>query len=120
MASIFATTAEVQMLVGANASATSNVVGHIDVYMEMAEAFINTATGYNFSDAYATLSADVKGILKQAAASFAAMMVINYDLSGFFTQREVETRLDVLDNSFNKCLALLKQQAATDFIKGAT
>jgi len=49
---IFATTAEVQRKVGANASTTSNVEAYINQYMTEAESYINTVTGVNYSDSY--------------------------------------------------------------------
>ena len=62
------------------------------------------------------MNADVKGLLKLAASNLAAMMVINYDLSGFPTMIEAQTRLDVLEDTFNRALALLKEEEKTDFI----
>ena len=59
---IFATTAEVQRHVGANASATSNVEAYINQFMTEAESFINAFTRYNWSDAFASLNVDVRGI----------------------------------------------------------
>lgn len=118
MASIFATTAEVQMFVGANASAVSNVAGHIDTYMSMAESIINAETGVNWSDTYAALNIDKKRILSAAAASWAAMAVINYDLGGI-GRSEAQTRLNVLDSIFVKSMRLLadsKSSAARDFV----
>src|SRR3990172_7748699 len=115
---IFATTAEVQSMVGANASTTYNAEVHINRYMTMAESYINCVTRKNWSDAYSALNVDVKGILKLAAASYAAMMVINADLTG--TARiEMETRLDVLRDIFVNCMLLLKDKDVETFMTGA-
>ena len=118
MASIFATTAQVQMLVGNNASATSNVAGHIDHYMDMAESYINVATGVNYSDTFAGLDGDKKAILSLAASSYAAMLVINYDLNTFPSMTGIQTRINVLDSTFKMCMKLLgsKEAAARDFL----
>lgn len=116
---IFATTLEVQYKVGANASSTANAEAYINSFMTQAESFINVAVRYNFSDAYSTLNVDVKGLLKQAASCLAAMMVINYDLSGFKTIAEAQTRLSVLDDQATAAINLLKDYKKVNFMKDA-
>ena|SRR3990167_2376426 len=115
---IFATTAEVQRKVGANASATANTEAYINQYMTEAESLINMATGVNWSDIYSTLNVDKKGVLKLAASSKAAMLVLNYDTAAM-TAREAETRLDVLRDDFYSAFQLLKDSAAKDFVAAA-
>ena len=65
---IFATTAEVQRKVHVNASAVSNLEAFINQYMTEIEAYINAAVRFNFSDKFATLNVDTKGILKMASS----------------------------------------------------
>jgi|TARA_R100000501_G_C2626672_1_gene120417 hypothetical protein len=77
---IFATTAEVQRKVHVNASATSNTEAYINQFMTEAESLINVTCTQNFSDDFAGLDADVKGILKMAASELAASMVESFDL----------------------------------------
>jgi len=116
---IFATTAEVQRKVGANASSTSNAEAYINQYMTEAESLINSATRYNWSDAYSTLNVDVKGILKMAASAKAAMMVIQYDMSGFRSVAEAQTMLNVLTDEYNKGIKELVDLKVRDFMTGA-
>jgi hypothetical protein len=119
MAGIFATTAEVQRKAGANASATSVAEAYVNDYMTQVESFINAFTRYNWSDAYTTLNADVKGILKECASNLAAMYVIDYDMSGFTTRLEAENMINVLWNRAQECLALLKDEEVRRFMVGA-
>ena len=116
---IFATTAEVQRKVGANASTTSNVESHINQFMAEAESYINVVTGVNYSDSYTSLNADVRDILKMVASNLAAIMVINYDMTGFATRLEVQTRIDVLYDAAQSGLRLLKEKKGSDFVTGA-
>ena len=116
---IFCTTAEVQRKTGANASATANVEAYINDYVTQAESEINALTRYNWSDAYAGLNADVKGILKQAASNLAAMYVIQFDMSGFSSRYEAETMLDVLRDAYLRNLSVLRNKATETFINGA-
>lgn len=116
---IFATTAEVQRKAGANASTVSNVEAYINDFMTQAESRINTESGYNWSDAYSGLNADVKGLLKECASNLAALYVIQYDMSGFSSLEEAQTMLDVLWNGYRTALASLKEKKNVDFMKGA-
>lgn len=113
---IFATTAEVQRKVGANASSTSNTEAYINQFMTEAESYINTLTRYNWSDVYTTLNVDVKGLLKRAASALAAMAVISYDMSGFFILSEAQTRLNFLSFEANQCIQQLKDQEVKKFV----
>ena len=67
---IFATTAEVSRKAGADASATSNVEAYINQFMTEAESLINATTTFNWTDAFAGLNVDVKGLLKSAASAY--------------------------------------------------
>lgn len=115
---ILATTAQIQYMAGANVSATSSAEGYTNTYVALAEGAINVLTRRNWCDAYGALNTDVKGVLAQAAASYSAMMVINYDLSGM-TAREAETRLDFLRDCFERCIRILQDIKAQDFTTGA-
>lgn len=119
---IFATTAEVQRKVGVNASTTSNVEAFINQYMTEAESYINVVSGKNWSDDYAALNADVKGILKEAASNLAAIYVLNYDfglISAATSRNEAEDRVTVLWERFLQCIEALKEIGTTKFISDA-
>lgn len=115
---IFATTTEVQYKVGANANTTANSEAYINSFIAQAESFINVLTKTNYSDTYAGLNADVKMLLKEAASNLAAMYVINYDLSGFPSRYEAETRLDVLRDAAERALGLLMDKDSQAVVNG--
>lgn len=116
---IFATTAEVGYKAGANASATSKSEAYVNSYMAQVESFINVFCRFNFSDNYASLNADVKGILKDAASNLAAIYVIQYDMAGFTSRTEAEDMINVLRDSAMRALGVLRDKKAQDFINGA-
>ena len=116
---IFATTAEVQRKATARASAVSNVEAYINDYMAQAESLINVDTEYNWSDNYAVLNADVKGILKLAASAKAAMYVISYDTSGFNSNGEATLVLNLLDNEYRAAITILRKMDPKDFMINA-
>ena len=120
-AEIFATLAEVQHKVGANASTTSNAAAYVTDFMFQAESYINVATNFNWSDAYSGLNDDFKGILKEAASNLAAIYVLNYDyatLTAATSRIEMEDRLNLLWARFNACMKVLTTTGATKFIQG--
>jgi hypothetical protein len=113
---IFATTAEVSRKAGANASATSKAEAYVNDYMTQAESEINVATRYNWSDAYAGLNADTKGILKEAASNLAAIYVIQYDMSGYTSRVEAEDMINILRDGYLRCLSILRDKATQKFV----
>ena len=116
---IFATTAEVLRKAGANASAVSGVEGYINDYMTQVESLINAESEYNWSDAYAALNVDVKGILKMAASARAAIMVINYDPNKW-TISTATFKINVLYTEYEDCIKKLREtDKASIFIQEA-
>jgi hypothetical protein len=116
---IFATTAEILRKCGANASATSAAEAYTNDFVAQAESQINAETGYNWSDAYAGLNADVKAILKLAASNMAAMYVIQYDMGGFNSREEAETMLDVLYDGYRAAIKVLRDKNQQEFVQDA-
>ena len=112
---IFATTVQVQRKVGADASSVANVEAYINDFMSQVESQINVETRYNWSDTYATLNVDVKGILTQAASNLAAMYVINYDATSFLQLSFAISRMNVLRDRYDECIKILKEEANRNF-----
>jgi len=116
---IFCTVAEVERKAGANCSATSKAEAYVDDYTTQAESLINAVCRFNFSDAYAGLNADVKGLLKEVASDIAAIYVIQYDMSGFTSRTEAEDMINVLRDAALRGLSILKDKKVQTFVEGA-
>lgn len=116
---IFCTSAEVLRKVGAGASATSSAEAYTNDFVSQAESTINVMTRYNWSDAYAGLNADVKGILKQIASDLAAIYVIQYDMSGYDSRTEAEDMINILRDSAIRGMSILSDMKAQDFMVNA-
>ena len=116
---IFATTVEVQRKAGANASLTANTEDYINDFISQAESLINITTRHNWSDDYATLNADVKGLLKEAASNLAAIYVIQFDMTDFTSRIEAEDMINILRDGALRALSLLRDKKTQDFISGA-
>lgn len=114
---IFATLNDVQYKAGANASATSKAEAYVNSFMAQVESEINATCRFNFSDAYASLNADTKGILCEIASNLAAIYVISYDMSGFTSRIEAEDMINILRDAALRGLALLRDKKTTDFVR---
>ncbi len=115
----FVSNALIQAYAGVNANATTKLTAATDVYVLNMEAIINCRTRYNWSDKFATLSTDVRGILSDVDAAMCATMVIESDMGGFSSRAEAETMLDILNNKINLGLSILKEKATETFMLGA-
>lgn len=116
---IFATTAEIGYKAGANKSPVSSAEAYTNSFIAQAESYINARTLYNWSDAYGTLNADVKGILKDAGSSLAAIYVINYDMSGFTSRQEALIMVNLLWARVDECCKILEKEANRTFVQEA-
>lgn len=116
---IFCTTTEVQRKAGANASATSKAEAYTNDYVTQVESEINVFCRYNFSDAYAGLDVDIKGLLKAVASNLAAIYVIQYDMSGFTSRIEAEDMINVLRDAAQRGLSILKDKKNQEFMENA-
>lgn len=116
---VFATNAQVLQKAGVNASAVSGATAWTDLIMPQVEAFINVNARYNFSDAYAGLNVDVKGVLTEIASNLAAIYVIAYDMSGWDSRLEAEDLINVLRDAALRGLSTLKDRKPQDFMTEA-
>ena len=115
----FATLLECQYKAGANASATASAEAFVNAFCSMAESYINTRTLYNWSDVFATLSADVKAILSDAASSIVGNYIINYDMSGFTSRQEALVMINLNWARVEECCKLLEKEANRTFVQEA-
>lgn len=102
---------------GLNASSVALADTFTNNYIFQAESFINSACRFNFSDVYASLNNDTKGILQETASDMAAISVICYDMSGFNSRIEAEDMINVLRDVYLRNIGLLKDKKTTDFIR---
>ena len=118
MAYIMTTEAEIQQKSGANVNVAFDI-GMMTASNLRAESTINALCRYNFSDNYASLNADVKGILSDFCSSFVAIEAISYDMSGYTTRIEAEDMINVLRDGMLRAMSILRDKKAIDFINGA-
>ncbi len=115
---IYVKNADIVVRAGANCNATAVTAAETDKYVLDVESYINVACGRNWSDAYGSLNANVKYLLKEAGASFCAMYVVNYSMADIGLA-EAQTRLDVLRDKALKAMDILQEKSRQDFMVGA-
>ncbi len=113
---IFCTTAEVVRKAGAGAPTTSTAEAYVNDFVMQAESYINLVSRKNWSDVYVSANTDLKGVLKEAASSLAAVYVINYDTSNFSSLKEAEDRIEVLLHRVDRCIEILQDQKNVTFV----
>lgn len=84
-----------------------------------AESYVNTASGYNWSDTYSSLDKDLKYVISDAVANIAAINIINYDMSGYTDRQEATTMMNVLWGLTQDDLDVLKDSDRRAFMGGA-
>lgn len=115
---IFATSDEIMVMAGENYD-TGITEARINALCLQAESVINAATRYNWSDAYAALNADKKGILSHAEACFVAWHIIAFNPSGYTNIEEATFMTDLLWSNFQRDIKLLEDQNIQVFVKAA-
>ncbi len=111
--------ADIQAKAGTNANATAKATAATDLYVLEVESFVNCICRHNFSDTYSTLNDDVKHILKSVTTNLMAIIVIQWDMSGFTSNIEAEDMINVLWATVSLNINLLRDQKVVDFINNA-
>lgn len=118
---IFTTGVEVGYKAGAGASSVSTAEAYTNVFIKMAENYINARTLQDWSTDFNNLPETTKGILSDAASSLAAIYVINYDMGGYKSRQEALTMLNVLWARVEECCKVLEKESNRDFtLKGGS
>lgn len=115
---IYATNAMIQAKAGLGASAVSKAVAWTDVIILGCENYINVACRKIFAvdaAAFTALNAGTKYLLSDIASSLAAILVINYDFSGYPSRIVAEDMINVLRDNALRGINILKEEKASEF-----
>lgn len=116
-AGTLAINANVQYKAGANASATSKAEAYTNVYIKMAEGKICLDTRYDWVTNYSSVSTVGKETLRDAVACYAAIDVINYDMSGFTSRQEALLMINALWAKYREIVnQIIKDNMYKEFI----
>lgn len=101
--------ADVVKKAGLKANSTATAEAYTNVLIKLAEAQLSASARYDWVTNYASVSTIGKEILRDACSSYAAVLAINYDMSGFSSRQEALTMINILWAGFQKCINLLEK-----------
>ena len=84
-------------------------------WINQGESMIVIESGVDYVASFAGLTASKKAILEDACSSWAAIRAINKDPNAW-SLPTAQTKLDFNDNTFERCMRLLKEKKNTDFL----
>lgn len=113
---IYVKNADIVARAGDGADTTAVSTAETDKYVLTVEAYINAYTRFDWSTAWGTLTANLKGILTDIGACMCAMYVIQRNMDGYASLLTAQTMLDVLDNRYKQGL---KRIMESDQVKKA-
>lgn len=113
------TEAEIAMFAGENVDTTGATEANRNAWVAQAESFLCVLSRKNWIDAYSALNADVKRILSEYCARFAAVGEITYNMAGFTTRIEAEDMLNIHLHRMAQIEKILEDQKAVTYMTGA-
>ena len=116
--SILSTEGEIKAKGGLNVNTTITDQQYDDWVLQK-EAFVNSFTRFNWSDAYSGLNVDVKFILSDAVSSLVAIESIGFDMSGYTSRAEAESMINVLRDNYLRILSILRDKKSQKFMNDA-
>ena len=103
------TSGAILLKAGAGSNSTINIsAATLTKFSDMAEATLSARTRQDWVANYGSVGANYKGILDDTVSSMAAMNLIAYDMSGYTSRLESQIMLDVLRDSVNANIEVLK------------
>ena len=116
---IFATSDEILVKAGEDYD-TGITEARINALCLQAESRINCECNKNWSDAYAGLNADVKGLLSEAESNLVAAYIVMYKSSAYSGGlKEAQSIVDYLMYAYNAIIKCLRDQITRDFMTNA-
>ncbi len=105
-----ATTAQVLLAIGENASATQVLEANTNIWIKQAESLMSSDVGYDLVANYATLTDYWKQMLAMAAASKAAIFAINQN-PNTWQLATAQSKLNVLNTEYNEAMKIIRTLA---------
>jgi hypothetical protein len=114
MTETLCTSGAVKIKAGTNSPTLT--AGEYTDLINLAEGFFSVNSRYDWVSNYAGLSDRGKKILQDGVSSYAAMFVINKDMSGFTSKEEAQTMLDINWSIVAEIIKLVRDDKFKEFI----
>ena len=109
--------ADIDLKAGTNVS-SAITAGQYTLMINDSEAYIMGLTRIDWVTLYSGLDATLKLILRDACSARSARVAINFDMSVYTSRSEAQKMLDVNQTIFDECMRVIKEEFASDFIRG--
>lgn len=113
------TEAEIAAMAGENVDATGDTEANHNTLVAQAESYLCNLSRYNWVDNFASLNADVKAILSEYCARYAAVALIAYNMAGFTSRLEAEDMIMIHITRMRAIEKMLTDQKTVTYIQGA-
>ena len=110
---------EIALMAGENVDSTGDTEANHNDLVAQAESYLCNLMRYNVVDNYGTLNEDVKRMLSEYAARYAAVSLILYNMSGYTTRIEAEDIINYHVYRMERIEGLLKEQKTSTYMQGA-
>ena len=115
---VYTKNADIQARCGINANATAKATAATDIYVQSIEAYVNTATQYNWSGAFiGATGSEFIPLLTEAGACLCAINVIQQDPDAI-GRSAAALMLNVLDDRATRAIKEIKDKDGRDIILG--
>jgi hypothetical protein len=111
--------AEINLFAGELVDATGNTEANHNYLVAHAQSYLCVLCKFNWIDEYASLNADVKAILSEYCARYAAASLIAYNMAGYTSRIEAEDMINVHLHRMKAIEKILIEQAAVKYMDGA-
>lgn len=113
---IFATTAQIWAKMGIGGNTTDFTAEQMNDSAIAAESIINSATRYNWTATFDSLTTASSGILSDAAASLIAIDGIGFDFTGYPSRIVAEDKINVLRDASLRDISILRDKKTQKFV----
>jgi hypothetical protein len=111
------TEAEMSLMAGENVDATGDTEANHNILAAQAESYLSNLMQYNVVDNYSGLNEDLKRMLSEWAARYAAITLIAYNMSGYTSRVEAEDMIMIHWARMQAIEGLLKDKNVVDYIQ---
>lgn len=112
----FTTTTQIWAKMGIGGNTTDFTTDMMNDSAIAAESIINSASRYNWTATFDTLTTASSGILSDAAASLIAIDGIGFDFTGYPSRIVAEDKINVLRDASLRDISILRDSKTKSFI----
>ena len=112
------TEAEISLFVGQDVNGTGNTEANRNLLVAQAESYLSCVMRYNVVDNFGSLNNDVRRILSEYGARYAAVGLISFQLDGYTSRVAAENLLNIHLYRMRVIERFIMDQNVASYLKG--